>query len=169
MTNHSTFGIRLLALFLVLSLGLSQAAASDLKRLDTLEAATLEDFQTPGQWLIVMIWASDCHVCNQEAHAYQDFHFAHSDDDASILGISMDGEAKLEDARGFVEKHGVEFPNLVGEPRDVARFFQDTTGSRWVGTPTFMVYDPDGGLAAKQVGAVPVEIIERFIAQSAES
>ena len=163
--NIRPVGIQCLFALMLLLLTLPLAQASELKHLDNLEAATLEDFKTPGKWLIVMIWASDCHVCNQEAHAYQDFHFAHGDDDAALLGISMDGESKLDDARDFVSRHGVEFPNLVGEPQDVARFYQDNTGSRWVGTPTFMVYDPRGELAAKQVGAVPVDIIEKFIAQ----
>lgn len=152
--------IALVALLCVSCPGL----ADGFRNLDDLEPGTPDAYRTPGKWLIVMIWASDCHVCNREAHAYQDFHFAHGDDDAAVLGISMDGEAGLAQAREFVSRHGVEFPNLVGEPGDVARFYQRASGSRWVGTPSFLVYDPAGELAAKQVGAVPVEIIERFIA-----
>jgi len=46
----------------------------------------------------------------------------------------------------------------------VMGYFQLLTGSRWVGTPTFLVFGPDGELMAKQAGAVPTDLIEQFIA-----
>ena len=158
-----THRIRGLLLACLVLLAQPPALAADFRQLDDLSPASPEDYRTPGQWLVVMVWASDCPVCNQEAHAYQDFHFAHSDHDASVLGISLDGSARLEEARAFVSRHGVEFPNLIGEPARVAEFYMAATGTPWVGTPSFLLYDPEGELAAGQAGAVPVEIIERFI------
>ena len=155
-----------IALNFIQLLGAALANAADFKRLDNLEPGSIEDYKTPGKWLIVMLWASDCHICNREAHAYQDFHFAHSDDDASIVGLTLDGQGKIDAARSFVKRHGVEFPNLIGEPSAVAGYYQELTASPWLGTPTFLVFGPDGDLAAKQVGAVPVELIEQFIASN---
>jgi len=40
------------------------------------------------------------------------------------------------------------------------------TGEFWIGTPTFFIYDPTGKLRASQAGAVPVDIIESFIAEN---
>jgi len=124
---------------------------------------SISDYTGKGKWTVVMFWASDCHVCNKEAQAYVDFHFVHSDDDAEVLGISTDGKAKLADARAFIDRHKINFPNIVGEFDDVAQIYTELTGSQFVGTPSFLVYDPQGNLKAAQVGAVPTDLIEEFI------
>jgi len=123
----------------------------------------IEDYTGKGKWTVVMFWASDCHVCNAEVEQYIQFHQLHKSKDASILGVSLDGQAKLEAARNFVSRHSVRFPNLVGEPEEVADLYQTLTNTSWVGTPTFLVYNPDGELKAAQAGAVPAELIEQFI------
>jgi len=126
---------------------------------------SISDYAGQGKWLVVMIWASDCHICNQEAHSYVDFHFAHADDDAEVLGITIDGQEKKAEARKFIERHNINFPSLIGEPADVARLFSELTGTYFVGTPAFLFFDPQGELRAQQVGAVPPELIENFIKQ----
>ena len=119
-----------------------------------------------GKWLVVMMWASDCYICNKEAHQYVDFHMFHSDKNATVLGISLDGESKKEDARGFIKKHNVDFPNLIAEPETVAKLFYESTGQQFAGTPTFLIYAPDGELKAAQAGAVPAQLIEDFITKN---
>ena len=131
--------------------------------------AEVSNYTGGGKWLVVMIWASDCHICNKEASQYVDFHFVHQDDDARVLGISIDGQAKKAEAEKFIERHKVNFPNLIGEPGEVAEWFARLTGSPFVGTPTFLFYDPSGKLVAKQVGAVPTELIEAFMEQQAST
>ena len=128
---------------------------------------SLDEYTGKGKWLVVMIWASDCHVCNKEAHSYVDFHFVHADEDAQVLGISADGQARKKQAQAFIERHKVNFPNLIGEPEQVASLFTELTGAPWFGTPTFLIYGPDGELKAQQVGAVPTEMIEDFMQRSA--
>ncbi len=125
----------------------------------------ISDYSGKGKWLIVMIWASDCQVCNKEVHAYQDFHFVHSDEDAQVLGISIDGQARKAEAEKFLQRHKINFPNLIGEPAEVARLFTQLTGTYFAGTPAFLFYDPRGELRAQQLGAVPTELIEEFIKQ----
>ncbi|TNF95103.1 MAG: TlpA family protein disulfide reductase [Gammaproteobacteria bacterium] len=156
--------IRYLILFTMLLLS-GQLYAGGLKDFAG-KAASIEDFSGKGKWLIVMLWASDCHVCNSEAHQYIDFHTAHSDLDATVLGISLDGEKKKQDAEGFIDKHSVNFPNLIGEPEDVANLFTSLTGAPWIGTPTFLIYTPQGELKAQQVGAAPAHLIEEFIQEN---
>lgn len=125
----------------------------------------ISDYSGKGKWLVVMIWASDCQVCNQEAHAYVDFHFVHSDEDAQVLGISIDGQARKAEAQKFIQRHKINFPNLIGEPAVVATLFSQLTGTYFAGTPAFLFYDPKGELRAQQLGAVPTELIEEFIKQ----
>lgn len=124
---------------------------------------TIEDFTANGKWLLVMFWASDCHICNKEATQYVDFHFTHSDKDATVLGISADGKARIKAAEKFIKRHSVDFPNLIGEPKDVAALYAKHANSRWVGTPSFLLFNPKGEVMAAQVGAVPPEVIEDFM------
>ncbi len=130
---------------------------------------TLEEFAGDGKWLVVMIWASDCHICNAEVPEYMAFHDAHKDKDATVLGISMDGEAQKKDAQEFLDRHLVNFPSLIGEAVAVTALYGKLTGSYLAGTPAFMIYTPAGELAAKQVGAVPVKLIEEFMAANTKA
>ena len=130
---------------------------------------TIDEYRQPDKWIIVMIWAHDCQICEREVGDYQRFHQTHADDDAIVLGITLDGEERKQNALDFVARHELEFENLIGEPEVVAGYYQLTTGSRWVGTPSFLIFAPDGELMAKQVGAVEVEIVEDFISANAQS
>lgn len=126
---------------------------------------SLNEYTGQGKWTVVMLWASDCHACNAEAKQYVKFHKAHKEKDASILGISLDGETKKAEANKFIERHGVTFPNLIEEPGKVENLYASLTGQPWIGTPSFLIYSPTGELRAAQVGAVPTHIIESFIAK----
>lgn len=124
---------------------------------------TLENYTGKGKWLVVMMWASDCHICNVEAHEYVDFHLVHSDTDATVLGISLDGESRKKEAEQFIKKHSVDFPNLIAEPAHVSNMYKKLTGQFFAGTPSFLIFAPDGELKAAQAGAVPTQLIEDFM------
>lgn len=121
------------------------------------------------KWTVVILWASDCHACNVEAKQYVDFHEANKDKNIRMLGVSMDGEKKIAEAKAFIKRHAVTYPNLIGEFDEVATMYEDLTGGTWLGTPTILVYDPAGKLQAAQPGAVPVEIIKEFIQSRTDS
>lgn len=126
---------------------------------------TVESYAGNGQWLVVMIWAHDCGVCNQEAESYAQFHLEHKETTARVLGISMDGVAKKADAEAFVARHDLPFPNLLGELIPTMGYYATLTQSAFRGTPTLLLFGPDGELRAAQAGAVPITSIERFIAE----
>jgi peroxiredoxin len=127
---------------------------------------TIESFAGDGKWLVVMIWAHDCHVCNMEAESYAQFHAAHQGATARVLGISLDGAAAKAKAQEFIDEHALPFPNLIGEPQTTMLYYQMLTGSRFKGTPSILLYDPAGKLRAAEAGAVPPTIIQQFIAEN---
>ncbi|MDH5407663.1 MAG: TlpA family protein disulfide reductase [Gammaproteobacteria bacterium] len=127
--------------------------------------ASITQYAGKGKWLVVMIWASDCHVCNKEAESYNAFHLKYKDKNARVLGLSTDGQKNKKAAQNFISRHQLKFPNILGEPQDVAIHFSKLTGVDWTGTPTFLIYSPTGELAVQQAGAVPTNIIEEFIQQ----
>ena len=165
------FFVRIFTLFSLLSLlVLSSQVSAEIKGFQDFKGKSqkIENYLGKGKWTIVMIWRSDCHVCNHEAHAYVDFHMIHSDTDATVLGISSDGENRKKEAEKFIAKHTVDFPNLIAEPETVASFYQEMTGQFFAGTPTFLIYSPTGELKAAEAGAVPTALIEDFMKRNSE-
>jgi peroxiredoxin len=130
------------------------------------QEASVEAHIGKGDWLVVMMWAQGCHVCNAEVEGYAQLHEAYAGEGASVLGISIDGLADKEKARDFIQRHDVPFPNLIAEPEVAMRWYAAQTGSRFLGTPTILIYGPDGDLQAAQAGAVAPEVIEKFIAEN---
>ena len=126
----------------------------------------LESYTDNGNWTVVMFWASDCAVCNAESQQYVEFYERHKGNGIQVLGISLDGQQKQADAEQFIERNGISFPNLIIDPQQGADFYTSNTGENWIGTPTFMIYAPKGELKAAQIGAVPVKLIEDYIASN---
>jgi len=114
-----------------------------------------------GKWSVVVVWAHDCHICNAEIHEMVKLHEDHKDKDLVVLGVSVDGYAKRKLAQGFVDKHNLNFTNLIAEP-DQAVMMKFGAGP-FVGTPTYYVYSPEGEIMAKNVGPVSQEDIESFL------
>jgi peroxiredoxin len=115
-----------------------------------------------GKWLVVKIWASDCHVCNHEAHNYVDYYEFGAGDRTKLVGISLDGQDQ-QAARDFIQRHDVTYPNFITDFATDSRWFSGISGQAFQGTPGFLIFDPSGVLRAQQIGAVPVELIEQFI------
>jgi len=131
---------------------------------------SLESRIGQGKWLVVMVWASTCHVCNDEVHEMIAFHNAHRDRDASVLGIAIDGIEDKAKVQAFLDRHRVTFPNLIDDGSVVVTEFNRKAGEPWFGwTPTYLVYNPQGQLTAKQVGAVSRQDLERHILGQAGS
>jgi peroxiredoxin len=163
---------RYLYLVVVTSILLTSHSAigeTQFRNIDTGTTEAVLDHHQPGKWLVLMIWASDCGVCNKEAHQYVAFHEKHQASTAVVLGLTTDGVAKKKEADAFVARHQVNFNNLIGEWQEVATFYQELTDSDWIGTPSFLIFSRDGNLAVKQVGAVPAELIEQYIDQQENS
>ena len=157
---------KILPVLLLTGVLTAQAAALTLNDFSG-NVSGLKQYTGKGKWTIVMLWASDCLICNKEAPHYNDFHNKHKDKDAIVLGISLDGKANIKAARKFIQDHKLDFPNLLGEAEDIAVFFYDSTGEQWAGTPTILIYSPQGKLTVQQIGAVPVPLLEQFLTQQA--
>ena len=68
---------------------------------------SLSEHVGDGKWVVVMLWASYCHVCNEEAHQYNQFHQDHQGKDASVVGLSLDGAGGRPEAEAFIRRHGI--------------------------------------------------------------
>ncbi len=148
---------------LLLYLGAAVAHASTLTDLDG-NPASIEDYAGKGKWLVVMFWASGCHICNEEAHQYVAMQARHKEDgNIQVLGITTDGLANKEAALAYINEHQLNFPNLTGTLEGISGIYYDLIGDYFLGTPTFLIFTPEGKIRAAQGGAVPAENIEKFI------
>lgn len=114
-----------------------------------------------GQWVIVVAWAHDCHVCEAEMGEMAQFHRDYAKKDARVVGVSIDGFELRDKARAFVERHRLPFPNFLVEPdQEIMMRFG---GGPFYGTPTHYIYDPTGKLVAMSTGTVTAQEIRSYI------
>jgi len=152
----------LLLLLLVSSVSANEGIFKDLQG----NERPIGSFTGNGNWLVLMIWAHDCRICDQEVGAYEVFHHNSGNKNIRVLGLSIDGESKKQRAANFIDRHDLTFPNLIGELPEVMDYYRSKTRSMFVGTPSFLLFDPTGEIKAVQVGPASPEAIEKFIAKS---
>lgn len=147
---------------LACTLGIAQAATPDIVLNDLHgKPRNVNEFIGKGKWVVVVFWAHDCRVCEKEIHQMNTFHQAHQDKDAIVVGVTIDGMARLQLAQQFAARHQLQFPNLVIEPEEeaVLRF----GGGKFLGTPTHYFYEPRGRIVGRKIGPISGADVEEFI------
>ena len=149
-------------IFIVISL-LFQTSFVSAFELQDFNGSTLnfQDKIGKGKWTLVLFWAHDCSVCRVEAPLISDFDDKR--DDLDVIGISIDGESKKHLALEFLEATKPSFPSYIGNLALVATNYEIMTGEGFRGTPTFILFTPDGSLIGNNPGKVSVEALEGFI------
>lgn len=121
-----------------------------------------------GQWTLVMIWATSCHICQEQKPLISAFHNAHKDTNAKVFGIALDGEPRLDVVKKYMDRYEVAFPTYVGDFQDVAESYQQLSAESLRGTPTYLLFDPSGELKGNNPGAISVEAVEKFMARHSQ-
>ena len=155
--------MKVAVLFLLASLTMPAfASAPDITARDVEgKVHNVNQYIGQGKWTIVVFWAHDCHICNLEIEQMTFFHDDHRQNDATVLGISMDGFEQVKKSRAFIDRHELNFPNLLIKQSQAE--FRKFGGGGFIGTPTFYLYNPAGELLAKNIGPVSPEELEKFI------
>lgn len=123
----------------------------------------LNEYIGKGKWTVVVFWAHDCPICKAEIIQMVFFHDAHRKKDATVLGVSIDGDNTAV-AQQFVDEQGLNFPNLIVDPAGVGDF----GAGRLIGTPTYYIYDPQGKFVTKRIGATTQEQVEAIMRSGAK-
>ena len=112
----------------------------------------LEDYK--GRWVLVNFWATWCPPCLKEIPDLIALY--ESRKDIMIIGVSMDADDS-QVVLDFVQKMGVTYPTVLGN-RTIASQLDDISL-----LPSTYFFDPDGQPAARQLGIISRESIEKFI------
>ncbi|MEM7258626.1 MAG: TlpA disulfide reductase family protein [Pseudomonadota bacterium] len=159
---------RLLAFTAALSLVAIQPANAGMELHDTDgQIVDLDDYTGNGKWLLVMLWSTSCHICEAQKPSISAFHTKHKDIDAQVLGVAIDGMGNIDAIKKNMETHKTSFPSLVGELVIVASHYQGMTEEALRGTPTYLLFDPQGELVGNNPGPLRIEAIEQFMARHA--
>ena len=118
-----------------------------------------------GRWVIVKVWASDCHVCATSAHHMVAFQDQYGGKQAEVIGIATDGLYKREAVDAFITAHDMQrIPQLMDNGGSVAALFLRELGEQWIGgTPTYFLFDPQGNIAGFNYGPVRKKPLEDFL------
>ena len=114
----------------------------------------LSDYR--GKWVVVNFWATWCPPCLDEIPELIEFHQAHHDKYAVVLGLNQE-QVDLDYLKEFVEQSFINYPVLLAEPGKKLPF-----GSLR-GLPTSILISPQGVAVVKRTGAVTRLELEQAI------
>ncbi len=139
------------------------ASALEMQSVETGKQVQLEDITGDGKWTLVMIWASTCHICRLQKPEMSAFHDKHKDSKAKIIGLALDGAQGLDAVNRYIEETKPSFPSYVADGIVIASYYYSVTEESLRGTPTYLLYNPEGELMANNPGMLSVEALESFI------
>ncbi len=159
----------LLSACLLVPLSTAAAGRDDLN-LRTLDGKPLNLAQRTGhgRWLLVMFWALECAVCEANRPDIDTFYRRHRGRDAEVLGVNIDGWARRDEVAARLRRQPTSYPNVLVDLGELAERFTDLAGEPFRGTPTFLLYAPDGKLKAVNPGRVRLKALEAYLARYAD-
>lgn len=159
MNNIST-----LATALLCTLVLGIANASDLEVVDLHgKPSNLNVMIKDQHWNIVMAWATYCPACKKDFLKLNEFIKSHTQDSVHVIGVSVDGADKINVVEKTVREYELKFDNAISEFNDFTGLYLFETDQYFAGTPTYMVYSPEGALVAHGAGRMDFERLSQFL------
>ena len=124
------------------------------------DGATVSNADYAGDVLVLNFWYAGCGPCRAEAPVLESTSQAVADGGARFLGINIfDGP---EQATAFEKTYGITYPSLLArDDAELKLAFADWTSVQ--ATPTTLVLDRQGRVAARFVGQVQSESILKTI------
>lgn len=153
----------ILSLFILLStISCADSPEVTLKGLDDRDHA-LSEYIEQGKWTIVNVWSTSCPYCRMEMPDLQEFHDAHKDRDATVLGFAIDfpsfGYPNPQTVKDFTLDYFVDFPSLLADADQVSQI----VGEKITMIPVTFFYNPDGELVGRWEGTITQQKLEEVI------
>jgi len=160
----------IIAACLTMSLGIGASFAASSTEVKTLDgqATTIPEHFDEGKWTLVMVWSTYCSICKEQYPTMSTFHDKHKNKDAKVLGISLDGYDQIDYVREYVKNSPMSFDSLIAEVSTISSIYEAATEESFTGTPTYMMFNPEGALVAHTPGQLTIEAIETYIRENSE-
>jgi cytochrome c biogenesis protein CcmG/thiol:disulfide interchange protein DsbE len=128
----------------------------------TLDGEVFDIDDHRGEWVVVNVFATWCRPCVEEHPELVAFDQAHRDaGDATLVSVLFDDRPST--ARRYFEDNGGEWPVVVDGEGRIATDYGVS------GVPETYLVAPDGRVAAKLIGGVTAEGLDRVIAEASGS
>ncbi len=151
-------------LLLPLQVALAEEHALMLKGVDGQKHA-LSEYVGHGKWVVVNVWATACPYCRHELFDLTNFHNAHHDKDASVLGLTLDFPSfdfpNKEYLADFASSHFIDYPLLMVNGEVASKVIGKSVDM----VPLSFFYNPEGQLVRRINGMVTEQILEDVIKQ----
>lgn len=109
---------------------------------------------TDGVVTVVNFWGSWCGPCRVEMPEFEQV--AQSNNEVQFIGINVRDEADL--AEAFIEVRGITYPSISDPAGELLSEFSAFPVTQ---TPSTVLIDDDGNVAATYLGAVSAEELQR--------
>ncbi|WP_020559327.1 TlpA family protein disulfide reductase [Thiofilum flexile] len=149
------FSVSLLSLSL-----LSVATPTQALTTMTSKPIKMEQLVGKGRWTAIEIWASTCSICRQTMHNFIEIDQRLPAID--VFGISTDDQEGKQDALHFIQQNKMRFPNFLSSSAEM-RSYLARHAEAFLGTPTLLLFSPQGKLVAVQPGPVTLTELRDFI------
>ena len=128
-------------------------------------SVNFSDYIGQGKWTVIEIWRHDCPSCRKTIHHISDFDAISENYNAQVIGVSSDGMYNKPQAQQFVDNHSLEFTNLLSNPEEINQLIQAHSPQSFIGTPTTLLFSPEGVTAGVVVGPVTTEELSQYFEQ----
>ena len=116
----------------------------------TLDGETFRLADHRGDVVVVNVWASWCAPCRAEAPTLAALSAELEPDGVQFVGLdTRDSDVA---ARAFVERFGIDYPNVIDRDGRLQLLFGDSLPPQAI--PSTVVIDPEGRVAARALGKV---------------
>jgi thiol-disulfide isomerase/thioredoxin len=126
---------------------------------ETLDGETFRLSDHLGEVVVMNVWASWCAPCRAEAPTLADLSAEYADKGVQFVGLdTRDSDVS---ARAFVERFGLDYPNVIDRDGRLQLLFSDSLPPQAI--PSTLVIDAQGRVAGRALGRVSESSLRGFV------
>ena len=125
--------------------------------------SSLENELQDGRWELVMFWATYCHICKKDFKKLGKFIEDNPDISMTLVGVVIDGLEEQDETHALVKKHHLDYTHLVTDYDRANIVYQEESGKKLVGTPSYLLYNPQNELVAFNTNAIDIDALEIYV------
>ena len=158
------FFLAIIMLILTSTVVFAEAHALQLNGIDGQKHA-LNEYIGHGKWVVVNVWATACPYCRHELYDLSNFHNAHKEKEAVVIGLTIDWPSFEYPDKGyladFASGYFIDYPLLIVNGEVASQVIGKSVDM----VPISFFYNPEGQLVHRINGMVTEQMLKDVIKQ----